>query len=276
MKWMRDIVRCLLAPLMIVCGLSFHQAAMAAGAEYLLGVGDQLRISVYQNPDLQLETRITEGGNISYPLLGVVKLGGLTVAEAEKKIATGLRDGNFLKQPQVSILVMDMKSNLVSVLGLVNRPGRFPIGAGTGGTKLSEVLAMAGGTVAGNGSDTVVVTGTRNGKAFRKEINFPEVFAAVNPAEDLPLQNGDTIWVDRAPVVYIYGEVQRPGTIGLMRNMTVLQALASAGGLNLRGTERGIRVHRFDPASGEVKVIQPGMNDLLQPNDVIYVKESLF
>ena len=88
-------------------------------------------------------------------------------------------------------------------------------------------------------------------------------------------QDGDTIWVDRAPVVYIYGEVQRPGVQALPRDMTVLQSLATAGGLTLRGTERGIRVHRRDE-SGEIKIIQPGMNDKLLPNDVIYVKESLF
>ena len=92
---------------------------------------------------------------------------------------------------------------------------------------------------------------------------------------DLPLQNGDSIWVDRAPQIYIYGEVQRPGAQILLRDTTLLQALATAGGLTLRGTERGIRVHRRDEA-GEVKIVQPGMNDKLQPGDVVYVKESLF
>jgi polysaccharide export outer membrane protein len=81
--------------------------------------------------------------------------------------------------------------------------------------------------------------------------------------------------VDRAPQIYIYGEVQRAGAQILLRDTTLLQALASAGGLTLRGTERGIRVHRRDP-SGEVRIIQPAMNDKLQANDVVYVKESLF
>jgi polysaccharide export outer membrane protein len=271
MKSMRDLARWLLAAMLLVVGFG---AQAGSQSEYVLGAGDQLRISVYQNPDLQLDARINESGTISYPLLGVVKLGGLSVSEAEKKLAAGLKDGNFLKQPQVTILVMDMKANLVSVLGQVTRPGRYALGAGAGGEKLTQILA--GGAVVGSGSDIIVITGLREGKPFRKEVDFPRVFASSNSEDDMVLHNGDTIWVDRAPLVYIYGEVQRAGSMGLLRDMTVLQALAAGGGLTQRGTERGIRVHRRDEVTGQVKVIQPGMNDKLQANDVIYVKESLF
>jgi polysaccharide export outer membrane protein len=161
----------------------------------------------------------------------------------------------------------------VSVLGLVNRPGRYPLEAGS--SKLSEVLAVAGGIVAGSGSDVVVVSGLRGGKPFRKEIDFPKVFASTGSEDDFGLENGDSIWVDRAPQIYMYGEVQRPGAQILLRDTTLLQALASAGGLTLRGTERGIRIHRRDE-SGQTKVIQLDMNDKLKANDIIYVKESLF
>lgn len=269
MKWMRNVVRGLLALVVMVTGL----AHAAPQADYVLGVGDVIRVTVYQNVDLTLETRVSEGGAISYPLLGTVKIGGLSVGDAEKKIATGLRDGNFLKQPQVSILVLQVKGNQISVLGVVNRPGRYPLE--TTNTKLSEALAQAGGIAAGAGSDSVIVTGTRNGQPFRKEIDVPLIFAAAQPAEDVLLQNGDTIYVDRTPMVYIYGEVQRPGAMRLERDMTVMQALASASGLTLRGTEKGMRVHRRMP-DGTVKIIQPGMNDKLQKDDVVYVKESLF
>jgi polysaccharide export outer membrane protein len=248
------------------------QASSPTG-EYVLGAGDQIRITVFQSPDLLLETRLNAAGAISYPLIGSVQLGGLTVSQAEQRIANALRDGNFLKQPQVSILVMAVKSNQVSVLGYVNRPGRYPLEAGT--SKVSEVLAQAGGILPGNGSELIVVTGTRDNKPFRKEIDFPLIFSAAGGNNDIVLQNGDAIFVDRAPQIYMYGEVQRPGAQILLRDTTLLQALASGGGLTLRGTERGIRVHRRD-ASGQVNVIQPGMNDKLQPGDVIYVRESLF
>jgi polysaccharide biosynthesis/export protein len=271
MKWMRDMARWLLATMLMAVGLAAHAAPTG---DYTLGSGDYIRVSVYQNPDLTLEVRIAEGGTISYPLLGTVKLGGLTVSDAEKKLATSLKEGNYLKQPQVSILVLAVKANQVSVLGLVSKPGRYPLEVGS--SKLSEVLAQAGGIVAGAGSDIVVVSGVRNGKAFRKEVDFPKVFASTGSQDDFPLENGDSIWVDRAPQIYFYGEVQRTGAQILMRDTTLLQALASAGGLTLRGTVRGIRVHRRDEATGEVKIIQIDLNDKLQANDIIYVKESLF
>ena len=136
-------------------------AAPAAAAtpvtnEYRLGSGDVVRISVYQNPDLTLETRVTEAGIVSFPLLGTIRLGGQSVTGAEKLIADGLRNGNFVKQPQVTIVVLQVRGNQVSVLGQVNRPGRYPIEVAD--MRLTDLLAMAGGAAA-NGADIVVVTG---------------------------------------------------------------------------------------------------------------------
>jgi len=247
--------------------------AQAANPEYRLGAGDTLRVTVFQNPDLTLETRVSEAGVISYPLLGSVRLGGLTVTQAEQAIAEGLRKGNFVKQPQVSIAILQVRGNQANVLGQVNRPGRYPIEFAD--MRLSDMLAQAGGT-APTASETVVVTGTRNGKPFRTEIDLPTMFAPSGRAQDLILQNGDAIWVDRAPMVFIYGEVQRPGAMRLERGMTVMQALASGGGLTQRGTERGIRVHRRAAGDAKLQVIQPSMDDRLQDGDVVYVRESLF
>ena len=102
-------------------------ASSEAQRDYVLGAGDVVRISVFQNPDLSLEARVSEGGSISSPLLGSVRLGGLSVQQAEKAIGDGLRNGQFVRQPQVGILVMQVRSNQASVLGQVNRPGRYPI-----------------------------------------------------------------------------------------------------------------------------------------------------
>ena len=279
MIWMRDMLKWVMVTLMALASVVAHAQAPAATPalstkDYVLGPGDTIRVTVYQNQDLTLETRINENGTISYPLLGSVKVGGLNVNDAEKAIATGLKDGNFVKQPQVSILLLTAASNQVSVLGMVNKPGRYPVIASS--NKLSEIMAMAGGIIPGSGSDIVVVSGTRDGQAFRKEIDFTKVFASSGSEADFELRNGDTLWVDRAPQVYMYGEVQRPGAQVLQRGTTVLQALANAGGLTMRGTQRGIKVHRRDEATGQVTVIEPGLNDPLKPNDIIYVKESLF
>ena len=247
-------------------------APVVTPPEYRLGSGDVVRIAVFQNPELTLETRITEAGVVSYPLLGMVRLGGRSVTEAERLIADGLKNGNFVRSPQVTLVVTQVRGNQASVLGQVNRPGRYPIEVA--GMRLSDLLAMAGGT-APAGADMVVITGTRSGQPYRQEIDLPALFAGGGGANDIVIVNGDTVWVDRQPLVYIYGEVQRPGPLRLERGMTLLQALATGGGLTQRGTERGIRVHRKD-GSGQVEVLQPRMNDTLRDGDVVYVRESLF
>ena len=140
--------------------------------------------------------------------------------------------------------------------------------------RLTDLLAMAGGTAQG-GADIVVVVGTRNGQPYRTEVDLPTVFAPGGTDKDILIINGDTAWVDRQPLVYIYGEVQRPGPMRLERGMTLMQSLASGGGLTLRGTEKGIRVHR-KTADGKVRVITPTMDDRLLDGDVVYVRESLF
>jgi polysaccharide biosynthesis/export protein len=270
MKWMNNWLRGLFVMCLMVSGL-----AHAVESDYVLGPGDIINVNIFQNPDMTVQTRISDSGSITYPLLGTVKLGGLTVREAEGKIAVGLKDGNFLKNPQVTIVVAEVKGNQVSVLGSVNRPSRYPLEQTS--TKLSQILAQAGGPIVGSASDTVVLMGVRGGKPFRKEIDFPMIFAATNPAEDPVLQNGDIVFVDRSPYIYVYGDVQSPGIKGLQRDMTVMQGLAAASGLNLRGTLKGMTINRRDPATGKIRVIQqPDMNDLLQKDDVIFVKESLF
>lgn len=258
------------APLLAIAQAA--SPAAVAAAQYRLALGDNIRITVFQSPDLSLETRITEAGVISYPLLGSVNLAGLTVAEAEQRIANGLRTGNFVKQPQVSISVVQARGNQVSVLGQVGRPGRYPLE--TGEVRMTDLLATAGGVSAG-GSDIIVVVGARNGQPYRSEIDLPTVFAANRRGSDVLLQNGDVIWVERAPTIYMYGEVQRPGALRLERNMTVMQALATAGGLTQRGTARGLRVSRKD-ANGVVREVEPTMVDTLRPDDVVFVRESVF
>ena len=264
--------RLFLSVLMLLAPVLAHAQLSEAQRDYVLGPGDVVRVSVYQNQDLTLETRITESGAISYPLLGQVRLGGLSVPQAEKVIADGLKNGNFVRQPQVSILVTQVRGNQASVLGMVNRPGRYPIEQT--GMRLSELLATAGG-IAQGGSDQVVLSGIRDRKPLRVVIDVPLLFAESGGVNDPVIANGDTVYVERMPMVYIYGEVQRPGAMRLERDMTVLQGLASGGGLTQRGTEKGLRLHRRG-ADGKVQILQPGMNDPLQNGDVISLRESLF
>jgi len=240
--------------------------------DYPLGPGDLIRIQVFQNPDLMLETRVSESGSVTYPLIGAVKIGGLTLEAAEQQIARQLMDGGYVKQPQVSITLLANRGNQVAVLGQVNRPGRFPLDNLT--MRLSEMLATAGG-IAPSGADTAIVTGVRSGKPFRKEIDVAGLFLNDTPADDIVLAGGDAIYVHRAPMFYIYGEAQRPGSYRVERNMTVQQALAQGGGPTPRGSEKRLRLDRRN-ADGTIVQLDPAPTDLIQADDVLYVRESIF
>jgi len=240
--------------------------------DYRLGAGDAIGVQVYQSPDLSIDARVSESGVISYPLVGSVQIGGLTISEAEKKIGDALRSGGFVKVPQVNIVLRQVRGNQVAVLGQVSRPGRFPLE--TFNTRVSDMLAAAGGTTA-TGDDVLIVTGQRDGKPFRKVIDIPGLFLNAKSDEDIVLAGGDTLYVNKAPMFYIYGEAQRPGPYRIERGMTVMQALAQGGGPTVRGSQNRLKLHRRD-ASGKVVEITPNLNDPIRPEDVLYVRESLF
>jgi polysaccharide export outer membrane protein len=245
--------------------------APAVGADLPLGSGDVLKVSVYGNPDLALETRVSEDGNISFPLVGQVAVGGLPAAAAEKKIAALLDAGGYVKQPQVNIIVTTVQSQTVSVLGQVNRPGRYPV---EGRRSLMDMLAMAGG-ISADGGDKVSLIRRRNGATTRDEVDVVQMLRAGALDADYQVAGADVVFVERAPKFYIYGEVQRPGAFRLERAMTVTQALSAGGGLSPRGTERGLVIKRRD-AQGKLQTIRANQDDLLQVDDVVYVNESWF
>lgn len=248
------------------------QQASSGQVEYRIGAGDILKISVFKNPDLTLEARVSEVGAISFPLVGSVQVSDLTLPAAEKKIADLLKEGGFVVNPQVNILLETAFGNLVSVLGEVNKPGRYALDAAGG--RLSGMLATAGGIMP-TGSDTVIVSGTRNGKPFRREIDVVKAAMQGNTGDDILLSGGDTVFVNHQPMFYIYGQVQKAGQYRLERDMTVMQALAVGGGITTKGTRRGIVLHRRD-AHGKVNEIEVSLDDDVKDSDVIYVKESLF
>ncbi|MBA4142642.1 MAG: polysaccharide export protein EpsE [Nitrosospira sp.] len=265
------MTQALIRTLILFLALFATKVAAGDNLDYPLGAGDVLRIQVFQNPDLTTETRVSENGSITYPLIGDVEVGGLPIASAEKKIAAALKDGGFVKQPQVNIILLQMRGSQVSVFGQVNRPGRFPLETLS---RVSDMLAIAGG-VAPTGDDVAIVTGSRNGKPFRRVIDIPALYLGEGSDEDMILAGGDVVYVHRAPVFYIYGEAQRPGAYRIERGMTIMQALAQGGGPTLRGSEWRLRLHRQNE-DGDVKKLSPKMTDAVQPNDILYVRESIF
>lgn len=256
----------------LILSSAFMMRPAFAEQPYLLSPGDIIKINVFKNPDLSVDARVSEAGTISYPLVGSVAVGGITPSAAEHKIAQMLKDGGFVLDPQVNILLTQALGNLVSVIGEVNTPGRYSTEAAGG--HLSGMLAAAGG-ISATGGDVVIVTGSRNGKPFRREIDIVKMSLSGNTTDDIDLSGGDTVFVNRAPMFYIYGQVQKPGQFRLERGMTVMQALATGGGVTGKGTSRGIVRHRRD-ATGKVKEESVSLDDDVRDQDVIYVKESLF
>ncbi|MEI6299856.1 MAG: polysaccharide export protein EpsE [Betaproteobacteria bacterium] len=238
----------------------------------LLGPGDSVRINVFQNPDLNLEARISAKGSVSIPLIGEVVLQGLTPSAAEARIAQRLKEGGFVNNPQVNVNLVQLRSRQVSVLGLVSRPGKYPMD--DYGSKLVDVIALAGGVVP-NAADNVTLVTTRNGKTEKLEIDLPAMFRTGAFEQNIEIVSGDILFVQRAPQFYIYGEVQRPGAYRIEPNMTVIQALALAGGVTLRGTQKGLMINRH-VQPGKVETIEARLTDFVRTDDVIFANESLF
>ena len=243
----------------------------AVAGESVLGPGDTLRIFVYGHPDMTTETKVSETGKITFPLVGEVKVDGLTPSEAEKKIANLLESRDILRKPQVIVVTASLQSQMVSVLGNVSNQGRYPI---EGKRSLTEILAMAGGIIP-EGGDLITLIRSDGTRFVKEVIDVLEMVRAGDLSRDVDVRSDDLIYVERAHRFYIYGEVQRAGAYRLERNMTVIQALSVGGGLTQRGTERGLRIQRRD-AEGNLKILDAKSSDLVQPDDVIYIKESLF
>ncbi len=174
--------------------------------------------------------------------------------------------------PQVSgddIIYVNARE--VSVLGQVNRPGKYSVASGV--RTVIDFLSQAGGVSAG-GADSIIVITKRNGKTTKQEIDIDQLYRKGDTSVNFELADGDSIYVPRTPVFYIYGEVQRPGAFRLERNMNVAQALSTGGGLSQRGTERGIKIKRN--VGGALKTLDVKSGDILQADDILYVSESLF
>jgi len=246
-------------------------ATQAANALEAVGPGDTVRVTVFRNPDLTTESRVTDQGTIFFPLIGEVQVAGLAPQQAGKRIADRLSGGKFVVNPEVQFVIAAVNSRQVSVLGNVAKPGRYPID--TINRRVTDFIAAAGG-MAASGADSVTVVQVRNGQETKTDVDLAQMFRNGNLGANMELAPGDTIYVHRAPMIYVGGEVNKAGAYRLEPHMTVMQAIALGGGINPRGTERGVRIHRRD-ASG-VKKIEARMTDEVHADDVIYVRESLF
>ncbi len=243
-------------------------AAAPGGDDYRLGAGDLLKISTFGYADLTADVRISESGNITFPLIGQIAAEGLSTRELETVITQRLQEGNFIKGAQVSVLIMEYLSQKVSVLGQVGKPGQYFL---DGTTTVLDLLAKAGGVAEDSGGDEAVLL-RRSGAS--QTIDLDALFRG-DSSQNPVVIDGDTINVLRAPRFYIYGEVQRPGAYRVERNMTLSRAITAGGGLTSRGSERRVVVKRRDAQGREHSASIRGA-ELVKEDDVVFVKESLF
>ena len=242
--------------------------ASAKPEDYRLGAGDLLKIVVFDHDEFSVDARVSQTGNITFPLVGQVPVAGLSARDAELLLARDLIDGGFVKQPQVSVLVSEYQSQKVSVMGQVTKAGQYPLEASK---RVIDVLAMAGGVLNDTAADDATLV---RADGSRIEIDLQKLFDG-DPQMNLDIRDGDTVFVRRAPQFYIYGQVQHPGEYRLTRSTTISQAIAIGGGLTLRGTQRRAIVKRVD-AHGKEHKFSVRDEDVLQPNDVLLIKESIF
>lgn len=269
----RTIVACLLS-------LASLAAASAPAPEpanrplLQLGAGDQVKMEVFGRPEMDMTTYVADDGSIRVPLAGSVQIGGLSPAAAGQRVESALKEGQYLLDPHVTFTVIQSRSQRVSVLGEVKSPGRYPMESNT---TVLDLLAQAGGAT-DKGSDTIyILRPDSSGNLQRFAVNLKGAVDSkdATPAVLQTLRGGDSIFVPVAEQFYIAGEVHAPAMYRLESGMTLLQAIARAGGITERGSASRVQIKRRSPKGGYL-VISGKPDEKIQPEDVITVKERIF
>ncbi len=253
------------------------QATPSAADEtvYRVGPEDVLAVSVFGEKDLSGKVRVENDGSISFPYLNRVKVDGLTVVEIAEALTRGLADG-YLRSPQVSVEIDQYHSRNVYVFGEVRAPNKYAL---PGNATLIDVLTLAGSTT-GNAGQWVYINHARLGAAMEGPVINDENTQAdlkvsladiqSGKGQNILLQDGDTVFVPKAQVVYVMGQVRTPGAVPYTENMTVFEAVALAGGVTEKGSNSRISVRRL--IKGQMKEFGVKQTDALNPGDQVNVK----
>jgi polysaccharide export outer membrane protein len=249
--------------------------------DYVIGAEDVLDIQVWGNDDLHRSVEVSREGAFTFPLIGKVKAAGLSVFELEKHMRERLADG-YLIDPHVTVTVSTYKSQKVFVLGEVKKPGSYVI---KGRTDILKIISEAEGLTEEAGR-TVTVTRQKpsqkdgspktsgQGKDDTATVVDLDQMQAGSPDDNYYVFNGDSVFVSKAPRIYVTGEVIKPGAFKWEKGLTVHQAVSLAGGPTSKGAVERSRIVRT--VNGHEKEIKPGLNDLVMPDDIVKVPQSYF
>jgi polysaccharide export outer membrane protein len=253
---------------------------LPGGPDYRLGPDDQLSVSVLQAPELNITTRVSEQGAISLPLLGAVQAAGLTALELEHAIEEQL-GRKYIKNPDVTVQVTDVRSHSVSVVGAVHRPGLLQVRSST---TLLDVLSLAGG-LAPEAGDSVMVLRKEGGVPSPAiEVKLKPLMESRDPSLNVTIYPGDVVNVRDADIVYVVGAVNKPGAYAMRGNdrLTVLRALALGEGLTPTAAKGDALVVRTGPRGDRIEIpvdlaaLLKGKNRdvVLEAHDVLFVPTS--
>lgn len=195
-------------------------------SELMIGSGDLLQISVEGAPEYMHEVRVSREGQITLPLIGGLKVLGLSVSQAQELIATRLREGSYFRDPQVTVFTKEYETQGISVLGEVTKPGIYPL---LGTHTLFDAISAAGGVTPKAGKKVMIM---RRGETQAQVVEMPIGLKDWGPS-NVEVKPGDTVMISKAGIVYVVGDVKLPGGY-VMENskMTILQAVALAQGTN--------------------------------------------
>jgi polysaccharide export outer membrane protein len=271
----------LMSTLACVLALAAADGPHAQGSDYIVRPKDVLRVTVLNEPDLSGKFIVEADGTFTFPIVGRVPASGMVLRDVEDTLKHRLGDG-YLNDPQLSVGVDEYRIAMVHVMGEVRQAGSFPL---TGDMTLIGVLARAGSMTERAGAVAVITrrhefSPTRASSATREAPFPPEVMRIdlkslqIGSIADVPLQDGDAVFVPGAESIYVVGEVRNPGTYVMADRMTVLQAVALAGGLTERGSLRRTRIVR--QVEGRTKQLKVKADESLRAGDTIAVGVRLF
>ena len=242
---------------------------------YQIGPQDELKITVFDADELSGSYRVDGDGFISFPLLGRIAVGGATLGETQEKLRMMLSK-DYIKNPQIRVDVAEYKSQSIIVSGEVRAPAEIRV---TGAMTLLRALAQAGSPLS-SASSELTIARQKKGASGAPSAENAEVIRInwrdlqIGKVNDVTLQDGDVIFVPKAQTFFIEGYVRNGGTFVLEPGLSVEQAIALAGGLTERGTNRGIKATRA--LNGKTSEVELKLSDKVQPGDVIHIKQRLF
>lgn len=248
-------------------------ASLPSAQDYMVGEGDVLRITVYDNPDLTTVARVTGEGDIIFPLIGQVKVGGLVISEIANRISEMLADG-YIINPQVSVFIEEYRSKKTVIMGQVEKPGLYVL---HGQTTFLELLSKAGGLAKDAGETAIIKRKSEQAVSNenRIEVDLKRLIEEGDLTYDVPIMDGDSVYVSKAGVFYVTGEVQDSGAFKHGKDITVVKAISMAGGLTEKAAPGRVRIMRKVNDHEEI-IEKVKMDEPILPNDVIVVPESFF